>query len=314
MMKRIEAINDFVVKFANVNGSGSASANELFARSFLRMGIPVSPRNIFPSNIQGLPTWYEVRVTERGWLGRRGGVDMMVAMNPQTWEQDLKEVEPGGYLFYDNTKVIPHSRLRPDIHVVGMPLTEICNSTYSNPRERQLFKNIICLGALAGMMGIDVDAIISLIAEQYKGKERLLQPNVQALRLGLNYAASHLHDAIGLKAKMANAVGQRIFMEGNAAVALGAVYGGQPYAPGTRLRLPRRWLRLFKVIVPSLGLIPKLANIVMRSCKLKTSWLPSVWFAGRDGTGQEPLLRLRDQVFRSWPNLSGLLILPRFRL
>jgi len=225
-MNRIEAVNDFVVKFANVNGSGSASANELFARSFLRMGIPVSPRNIFPSNIQGLPTWYEVRVTERGWLGRRGGVDMMVAMNPQTWDQDVKEVEPGGYLFYDNTKVIPHSKLRPDIHVVGMPLTEICNSTYSNPRERQLFKNIICLGALAGMMGIDVEAIISLIAEQYKGKERLLQPNVQALRLGLNYAASQLQDAIGLRAQAANAVGQRIFMEGNAAVALGAVYGG----------------------------------------------------------------------------------------
>ncbi|MBI3069143.1 MAG: 2-oxoacid:acceptor oxidoreductase family protein, partial [Betaproteobacteria bacterium] len=97
-MKPIEAINDFVVKFANVNGSGSASANELFARAFLRMGVPVSPRNIFPSNIQGLPTWYEVRVTERGWLGRRGGVDLMVAMNPQTWNQDLAEIEPGGYL------------------------------------------------------------------------------------------------------------------------------------------------------------------------------------------------------------------------
>ncbi len=119
-MKRIEAVNDFVVKFANVNGSGSASANELFARAILRMGIPVSPRNIFPSNIQGLPTWYEVRVTEKGWLGRRGGVDMMVAMNPQTWNQDVKEVEPGGYLFYDNTKVLPASKFRDDINVVGM--------------------------------------------------------------------------------------------------------------------------------------------------------------------------------------------------
>ena len=122
-MKRIEAINDFVVKFANVNGSGSASANELFAKSFLRMGIPVSPRNIFPSNIQGLPTWYEVRVTEKGYLGRRGGVDLMVAMNPQTWAADLKEIEPGGYLFYDNTKPLPQSRFRDDIHVVGIPLT-----------------------------------------------------------------------------------------------------------------------------------------------------------------------------------------------
>src|ERR1044071_1670338 len=106
---RIEAVNDFVIKFANVNGSGSASANELFARSLLRMGVPVSPRNIFPSNIQGLPTWYEVRVSEAGWLGRRGGVDLMVAMNPQTWDADVKEIDPGGYLFYDNTKALPKS-------------------------------------------------------------------------------------------------------------------------------------------------------------------------------------------------------------
>src|SRR5436190_12818605 len=129
---RIEATNDFVVKFANVNGSGSASANELFARAILRMGIPVSPRNIFPSNIQGLPTWYEVRVTEKGWLGRRGGVDLMVAMNPQTWNQDLKEIEPRGYLFYDSTKALPPAKFRDDINVIGMPLMEICNSAYAD--------------------------------------------------------------------------------------------------------------------------------------------------------------------------------------
>jgi 2-oxoglutarate ferredoxin oxidoreductase subunit alpha len=225
-MKRIEAVNDFVVKFANVNGSGSASANELFARAILRMGIPVSPRNIFPSNIQGLPTWYEVRVTEKGWLGRRGGVDMMVAMNPQTWNQDVKEVEPGGYLFYDNTKVLPASRFRDDINVLGMPLTEISNSTYTIPRERQLFKNIICLGALAGMMDIEPELIAELFGEQYKGKEKLLKPNLNALQLGLNYAREHLKDALGLKCKRAYAVGDQIFMEGNAATALGMVYGG----------------------------------------------------------------------------------------
>jgi len=225
-MKRIEAVNDFVVKFANVNGSGSASANELFARAILRMGIPVSPRNIFPSNIQGLPTWYEVRVTEKGWLGRRGGVDLMVAMNPQTWAQDVKEVEPGGYLFYDNTKVLPPSKFRDDINVVGMPLTEISNSTYSVPRERQLFKNIICLGALAGIMDIEPGLIAELFGEQYKGKEKLLKPNLNALQLGLNYAREHLKDSIGLKCKRAYAVGDQIFMEGNAAAALGLVYGG----------------------------------------------------------------------------------------
>jgi 2-oxoglutarate ferredoxin oxidoreductase subunit alpha len=225
-MKRIEAVNDFVVKFANVNGSGSASANELFARAFLRMGIPVSPRNIFPSNIQGLPTWYEVRVTERGWLGRRGGVDLMVAMNPQTWSQDVKEIEPGGYLFYDNTKALPKSKFRDDIHVIGMPLTEISNSTYTLPRERQLFKNIICLGALAGMMNIEPEVIAELIGEQYKGKEKLLKPNLNALQLGLNFARTHLANSLGLKAKRSYNVGDKIFIEGNAAAALGCVYGG----------------------------------------------------------------------------------------
>ena len=111
----IQAVNDFVVKFANINGSGSASANLLFAKAILRMGIPVAPRNIFPSNIQGLPTWFEVRVNATGWRGRRGGVDLMVAMNPQTWDQDLKEIEPGGYLFYDSTKPLPYAKFRDAI-------------------------------------------------------------------------------------------------------------------------------------------------------------------------------------------------------
>ena len=225
-MKRIEAVNDFVVKFANVNGSGSASANELFARTFLRMGVPVSPRNIFPSNIQGLPTWYEVRVTEKGWLGMRGGVDLMVAMNPQTWAEDMKEIEPGGYVFYDNTKPLPKSKFRDDVNAIGMPLTEICNSTYTDSRERQLFKNIIYLGALAALMDLEPNVIAELIGEQYKGKEKLLKPNLNALQLGLNFAKENLKDALGLKAKRAYAVGDRIFIEGNAAAALGCIYGG----------------------------------------------------------------------------------------
>ena len=226
MTKAIQSVNAFVVKFANVNGSGSASANELFAKSFLRMGIPVSPRNIFPSNIQGLPTWYEVRVTEKGHLGRRGGVDLMVAMNPQTWAEDVKEIDPGGYLFYDNTKPLPPSRFRDDIQVIGMPLTEICNATYTDSRERQLFKNILYVGALAGMMGVEPEVIAELIGEQYKGKEKLLKPNLNAFKMGLDYAREHLKDAMGLKAKRAYAVGDKIFIEGNAAAALGCLYGG----------------------------------------------------------------------------------------
>ena len=225
-MTRIQAVNDFVVKFANVNGSGSASANELFAKSIIRMGVPVSPRNIFPSNIQGLPTWYEVRVTDQGYLGRRGGVDMMVAMNPQTWDEDVAEISPGGYLFYDNTKPLPRSRFRDDITVIGVPLTEICNTAYSDPRQRQLFKNIIYVGALSSLLDIDPAAIQKLFAEQYRGKEKLLDSNIKALNLGRDYATAHLDCDIGLKVKPSDRVGDRIFIDGNSAAALGLVYGG----------------------------------------------------------------------------------------
>ena len=229
-MNRLEAVNDFVVKFANVNGSGSASANELFAKAILRMGVPVSPRNIFPSNIQGLPTWYEVRVSERGWLGRRGGIDMMVAMNPQTWDQDVREVQPGGYLFYDSTRPLPPESFRKDITVVGMPVTAICNATYEDPRQRTLFKNIMVLGALSALMDIEPEVIEKLFGEQYKGKERLLESNVRALHAGRGFAKDHLmspqQQGLGLKVRRADRVGDRIFLEGNAAAALGCVYGG----------------------------------------------------------------------------------------
>ncbi len=224
-MNRIEATNDFVVKFANVNGSGSASANELFAKAVLRMGVPVAPRNIFPSNIQGLPTWYEVRITEQGWLGRRGGIDIMVAMNPQTWAQDVAEVEPGGYLFYDSTRPLPVTAFRPDINVIGMPVTAICNATYEDPRQRTLFKNIMVLGALSVLMGVDATVIEQLFGEQYRGKERLLESNVRALQSGRSFAKDHLQP-IGLQVRRADKVGDRIFVEGNAAAALGCVYGG----------------------------------------------------------------------------------------
>ncbi|MBI3367570.1 MAG: 2-oxoacid:acceptor oxidoreductase family protein, partial [Burkholderiales bacterium] len=225
-MNRLEAVNDFVIKFANVNGSGSASANELFAKAILRMGVPVSPRNIFPSNIQGLPTWYEVRVSEQGWLGRRGGIDMMVAMNPQTWAQDVAEIETGGYLFYDSTKPLPPSAFRDDIQVIGMPVTAICNATYEDPRQRTLFKNIMVLGALSVLMDVDAGVIERLFSEQYKGKERLLESNVRALQAGRSFAREHLSPPIGLRVKAADKVGDRIFVEGNAAAALGCVYGG----------------------------------------------------------------------------------------
>ena len=253
MGNRIEATNDFVVKFANVNGSGSASANRLFARSFIRMGVPIASRNIFPSNIQGLPTWYEVRVTEAGHLGRRGGVDLMVAMNPQTWDRDVAEIEPGGYLFYDSTRPMPASKFRSDITLVGMPLTAICNERYKDPRQRQLFKNIIYVGALASLLGVDLGEVETLIAEQFRGKDKLIPPNVEALHMGRDYAEANLKGMIGLQVRRADAVGERIFIDGNDAAGLGAVYGGAtvcawyPITPSTSMAEAfTKWCRKFR--------------------------------------------------------------------
>ncbi|HMI95625.1 MAG TPA: 2-oxoacid:acceptor oxidoreductase subunit alpha [Micropepsaceae bacterium] len=241
MSKPIKATNDFVVKFANVNGSGSASANELFARSILRMGVPVATRNIFPSNIQGLPTWFEVRVSGKGWVGRRGGCDLMVAMNPQTWDKDVASLDAGGYLFYDSSKPMPESKFRADIHVIGMPLTEICNRTYKDPRQRQLFKNIIYVGALSAILDIDLVVVEKLISDQYGAKQQLLESNIQAVRMGHTYARENLAGICALKVAKSDAVGNRIFINGNDAAALGCVFGGAtvaawyPITPSTSL-------------------------------------------------------------------------------
>ena len=229
-MKRIEAINDFVIKFANVNGSGSASANELFAKAVMRMGVPVSPRNIFPSNIQGMPTWYEARVCEKGYHGRRGGVDMMVAMNPQTWDADIAEIESGGYLFFDSTRPMPPEKFRDDVHNMGVPLTEIANNAYTDPRQRQLFKNIIYVGALSVLLDVDAEVFEKLFSEQFKGKERLLESNIKALHMGRDYVKQHMAAPLGIRVQRADNVGDQIFTDGNSAAGLGLVYGGATVA------------------------------------------------------------------------------------
>ena len=237
----IESVNDFVVRFANVNGSGSASANLLFARAVMRMGVPVATRNIFPSNIQGLPTWFEVRVCEQGWLGARGGADFVVAMNPQTWDKDVASIEYGGYLFYDCSRPVPASKFREDLTVIGVPLTEICNREYNDARQRQLMKNIMGLGALSAVLDMDVSVIEALLAEQFKGKQKLIDANLKALAIGRDWALANLQCPIGLRVKQADAVGDRIYVEGNAAASLGAVYGGAtvcawyPLTPSTSL-------------------------------------------------------------------------------
>ena len=232
-----QAVNDFVVKFANVNGTGSASANHMFAKAIFRMGIPVSPRNIVPSNIQGLPTWYEVRVSHKGYLGRRGGgVDLMLCVNPQSMERDIAEVEPGGYFVYDSTKALEPRMIRSDINYVGIPITSMCLREYSDARQRLLFKNVIYVGALAALLDIEFGVLKDLVAEQFKGKEKLITQNVQALEMGHQYAVRNYDCPIGLRVQRGGNIAKHILetdhimMDGNTAVALGAVYGGASVA------------------------------------------------------------------------------------
>ena len=223
-MHKIKSENEFVIKFANVNGSGSASANQMFAKGVFRLGVPVSPKNIFPSNIQGLPTWFEIRVTEKGYLGRREGVDIAVAMNPQSYAEDVAEIRPGGYLLYDSSW--KRNFGRDDINVLDIPLTELCVSEFSNPKLRLLFKNIVYVGALAYLLGMGIDVYVDLISAKFKGKEKLIIPNVKALEMGYNYAKDNLTNQCDIKVRKSNKNKGMILTNGNEASGLGCVYAG----------------------------------------------------------------------------------------
>ena len=233
--------NDFVIRFANVNGSGSASANSMFAKALFRMGIPVATRNIFPSNIEGLPTWFEVRVCERGFAGRREGVDIMVAMNAETFAEDITSIVPGGFLVYDNSKELPASLRRRDINLVGVPISQLVLPEFPNPKHRALFKNIVYLGALSALISIDFDVITSMVSSQYKGKDNLIAPNIHALEIGRNYAFDYLDCPLPVQVRYSEGAAGKIMVDGNTAAALGAIYGGAtvcawyPITPSTSL-------------------------------------------------------------------------------
>ena len=219
-------VNDFVVRFANVNGTGSASANTMFAKAIFRMGVPVSAKNIFPSNIQGLPTWYEVRVNGDGYIGRREGINLMVSVNPQSIEQDLKNTMSGGYFMYDSTWPLPHDKRREDLNYLEIPLMEMSNKHFSEPRLRQLFKNIIYVGACSALLNIDREVIIGLLNDQFPGKEKVVASNVKALDLGIEYAKEHWNCPLSFHASPLDLTKGKIMVDGNTACGLGAVYGG----------------------------------------------------------------------------------------
>jgi len=194
------------------------------------MGIPVTPKNIFPSNIQGLPTWYEVRISEKGYLGRREGIDLMVAVNPQSFASDVASVRPGGYFMYDSTKNLHAEFIRDDINYLGIPLMQISNENFTDPRQRQLFKNIIYVGALSALLDIEFGAIEGLLAEQFKGKEKLIPRNIKALNLGVDYVKKNFKFPLEFRVQRRDLLKDAIMIDGNSACGLGAVYAGATVA------------------------------------------------------------------------------------
>lgn len=232
-------INEFTVKFANVNGSGSASANLLFAKALFRMGLPVSPKNIFPSNIQGLPTWYEVRISEAGYVAPQEKADIMVAMNPQTYRDDIAELASGGYMLYDSS--YPRTFDREDVETLGIPIARMCAEAYSDPRERQLFKNVVYVGALAALLEIEFDVLEEALNDRFKGKSKLVDANMQALGMGRDYAKLNFECPLPLHVRRCNKTHDKIMVSGNEAAALGCLYAGAtvaawyPITPSTSL-------------------------------------------------------------------------------
>lgn len=253
-MMNAPKVNDLVVRFANVNGTGSASSNNMFAKAIFRMGIPVTPKNIFPSNIQGLPTWYEVRVSEQGYLGRKEGIDIMVAVNAQSMEQDVANVKEGGYLMYDSTKALREQFIREDIHYIGIPMMKLCVEHFNDPRQHLLMKNVVYVGALAALLDMDLGVLEQLIKDQFAKKEKLIPGNLQALHLGVDYAREHFNCPLPLRLESRDLNKDKILVDGNNACGLAAMYAGAtvgswyPITPSTSvMNAFEKWCNKYRI-------------------------------------------------------------------
>ena len=237
----MDRTNDFAFKIATPNGTGSASANGLLMQAIFRMGVPVTGKNVFPSNIQGLPTWYEIRVSRHGYTARTPTFDLMVALNPATYQKDVAEVRSGGWLLYDSTWPLDTRLTRPDVTYIGIPLSELCNSRFPGARERILMKNIAYVGALAGLLDIDADVLRVMLKEKYARKPALVDSNQAALDLGRDYATTHFPCPLPIRLAPMDATEDAILIDGNTAAALGCLYAGAtvgawyPITPATSL-------------------------------------------------------------------------------
>jgi 2-oxoglutarate ferredoxin oxidoreductase subunit alpha len=237
----MDRVNDFAFKIATANGTGSASANGLLMQAIFRMGVPVTGKNVFPSNIQGLPTWYEIRVNKDGYTARTPHFDLMVALNAATYEKDVAEVRSGGWLLYDSSWPLDDRLKRPDVTYLGVPLAEMCNDAFKGVRERILMKNIAYVGALAALMKIDEDVIRALLKEKFGKKQALMDSNQKAVDLGYQYAAKAFSCPLPIHLEVMDKTKDAIVIDGNTAAALGCLYAGAtvaawyPITPSTSL-------------------------------------------------------------------------------
>ncbi|HEX3865600.1 MAG TPA: 2-oxoacid:acceptor oxidoreductase family protein, partial [Gemmatimonadaceae bacterium] len=234
-------VNDFAVKIGTVNGTGSASANGLLMQAIFRMGIPISGKNVFPSNIQGLPTWYEIRVSRDGYTARPAEIDLVVALNTATYGKDVASVRPGGYLIYDSSWPLDDSLIRDGITILGIPFGAMCVDAFTGDRERTLLRNIAYVGALAALIDIDMDVINAALTETFARKKSLLEANFRAIRLGFDYAKTNYDCPLPFRLEAMDETKDSILLDGNSACALGAVYAGAtvgawyPITPSTSL-------------------------------------------------------------------------------
>jgi 2-oxoglutarate ferredoxin oxidoreductase subunit alpha len=234
-------VNDFALKVATVNGTGSASANGLLLQALFRMGIPVSGKNVFPSNIQGLPTWYEIRVSKDGYTARSPDFQLIVAMNPESYARDIEEVVSGGWVLYDNTKELADEFRREDVTFIGAPLAGMCVEHFKGARTRILMKNIMYVGALVALLEIDMDVVKGMLQEKFATKQHLMDANYQAIELGYQYIKEHHDHPLPIRLERMDANRDSVMINGNAAAALGCVYAGAtvgawyPITPSTSL-------------------------------------------------------------------------------
>src|SRR6476620_1532714 len=226
----MDRTNDFAFKIATANGTGSASANGLIMQAIFRMGIPVTGKNVFPSNIQGLPTWYEIRVNRDGYTARTPHFDLMVALNAATYQKDVAEVRTGGYLLYDSSWPLDDKLHRPDVTYLGIPLAVMCNESFQGVRERILMKNIAYAGALAALLEMDTEIIRALLKEKFGKKPALMDSNQKAVDLGYDFATKTFNCPLPMQLQALDETKDSILIDGNTSAALGCLYAGATVA------------------------------------------------------------------------------------